>query len=100
MSHPFPKKKSFLPWNRASNPVFRGTERSKKNWKAWRVSSGTGTHDEFNVFLIAEYDPFKEEYNIETYTGGQLSFSGQAIFLSTFGRINGVRLNLPRRQSP
>jgi hypothetical protein len=57
---------------------------------------GDKTHDEFNVFLIAEFNPFTDEYNIETYTGGQLAFSGEAIFLSTFGRINGVRLdNLP-----
>lgn len=61
---------------------------------------GDKTHHRENVFLLAEYNPFNQEFVILTYNGGQLSFSGQTIFMATFSRINGVRVHLPQGISP
>jgi hypothetical protein len=92
---PFPSEEIVFALERGFQSRFSVELKIKEKLEGLEGLFGDRTHHQENVFLIAEYDPFKEEYNIETYTGGQLSFSGQAIFLSTFSRINGVRLNLP-----
>jgi hypothetical protein len=93
---PFPKEEIIFALDQGFQSRFSVELKIKEKQEGFFGLFGDKTHDEFNVFLIAEFNPFTDEYNIETYTGGQLAFSGEAIFLSTFGRINGVRLdNLP-----
>jgi hypothetical protein len=97
---PFPKEEIVFALERGFQSRFSVEIKIKEKLEGLEGLFGDRVHDEFNVFLIAEYDPFKEEYNIETYTGGQLSFSGQAIFLSTFGQNQRGAYQPPQRGAP
>jgi hypothetical protein len=67
---PFPSEEIVFALERGFQSRFSVELKIKEKLEGLEGLFGDRTHHQENVFLIAEYDPFKEEYNIETYTGG------------------------------